>query len=176
MDQDRETVRLKSGRTVWRDPLADTWGTFVAEDLGPWHLFGGLTFDQERFARYQVRVGKSTRTYVRPPGWRLPRDLAERLFHRWESDVRALVGPVEYVVALEYHRNGWPHLHPLLRLDRGLQQGDIAALGTLWRERCGLEALEVPRDRLAVCAYAAKYLSKDLARGDVILSPGLTAR
>jgi len=74
-------------------------------------------------------------------------------------------------VALEYQKNGWPHFHPLLRLAGGLQPGDIARLGQAWYKPHGYARLEPPRSRVDVCSYAAKYLAKDLSRGDVIFWP-----
>jgi hypothetical protein len=75
------------------------------------------------------------------------------------------------VLALEYQKNGWPHLHPLLRLRGGLEDGDIRRLGSLWFGRFGGNRLEAPRCADDVSAYAAKYLVKDLARGDVLFWP-----
>jgi hypothetical protein len=75
------------------------------------------------------------------------------------------------VVALEYQKNGWPHFHPLLRLPGGLQARDFAGLGQAWFREHGYARLEAPRSRDDVCVYAAKYLTKDLGRGDVIFWP-----
>jgi hypothetical protein len=75
------------------------------------------------------------------------------------------------VVALEYQKNGWPHFHPLLRLEGGVQDGDLRTLGPIWYQVAGYARLEVPRVRDEVCAYAAKYLSKGLDRGDVVFWP-----
>lgn len=135
--------------------VADAWGGWVAE-MGEWHVFGALTYDQRR--RLTV------------PG----SDVAKRHVSHWLRQApRELGRPVEAgVVALEYQRNGWPHFHPLLRLAGGLQPGDLARLGQLWFKRHGYAKLEPPRERAAVAAYAAKYLSKDLNRGDVIFFPG----
>ena len=89
-----------------------------------------------------------------------------------EHNARYPSRPVEAaVLALEYQKNGWPHLHPLLRLGGGLQDGDIARLGTLWFRRFGGNRLERPRSTADVAEYASKYLVKDLARGDVLFYP-----
>jgi hypothetical protein len=49
--------------------------------------------------------------------------------------------------------------------------GDIAALGRAWYLPHGGNRLAKPRDVADVCAYATKYLTKDLAKGDVIFWP-----
>ncbi len=92
---------------------------------------------------------------------------------QWLREAPAQLGrPVEAaVVALEYQKNGWPHLHPLMRVQGGLQGGEIRALGTWWYRHHGGNRLEEPRDVADVAAYASKYLVKDLSRGDVILWP-----
>lgn len=123
--------------------------------MGEWHVFGGLTYDPER------------RTTV--PG----SDVAKAHVRRWLREApRQLGRDVEAaVVALEYQKNGWPHFHPLLRLAGGLQMGDFRELGQAWYRRHGYARLEAPRDQGDVAAYAAKYLTKDLARGDVVFWP-----
>lgn len=129
--------------------------------MGEWHLFGGLTYDQRR-ARGGGQVG------VQPGA-----DVVKAHAVRWIKDFNKGRGrPIEAaVVALEYHKNGWPHLHPLLRIAGGLQGDEIKTLGGLWYREHGGNKLEVPRTREDVCAYASKYLVKDLARGDVVLWP-----
>ena len=144
--------------------VAEAWGEWVG-GLRDWQLFGGLTFDQGRVPS-EVVLG------VRVPRV-ISRDVAIGRFEGW---IRRSEGvwkrPVDYVAALEYQRNGWPHFHPLL--DVGvLGDGDIEALGALWFADNGYGRLEVPRDHAAVCAYSAKYLAKELAVGDVLLSRGL---
>jgi hypothetical protein len=89
------------------------------------------------------------------------RETNRQLSHRVEAGV----------IALEYQKNGWPHFHPLLRLSGGLQQGDLAVLGPAWFKPHGYARLEAPRGGDQVAAYAAKYLTKDLARGDVVFWP-----
>ena len=79
---------------------------------------------------------------------------------------------VEYVVAMEFHKTGWPHFHPLLDVGE-LQEGDIQRVGGLWFRQNGYARLERPRNSQRVAAYAAKYLFKDIASGDVVLSDGL---
>jgi hypothetical protein len=157
---------MEMERTVYRprrdhQAVADAWGDWIA-GMGEWHLFGGLTYDQRR--RRLDGTGMPI-----PPG----ADVARRHVLRWLGDGSERLGrPVEAaVVALEYQRNGWPHFHPLLRLPGGLAGNELQELGGLWFERHGYAKLEPPRDRADVCAYAAKYLSKDLARGDVLFWP-----
>jgi hypothetical protein len=132
----------------------DAWSGWVAE-MGEWHVFGALTYRQR---------GRTT-----VPG----ADVAKRHVQRWLREAERSIGrPVEAaVVALEYQRNGWPHFHPLLRLPGGLQAGDLAGMGQSWYRHHGYARLEPPRERSAVAAYAAKYLTKDLSRGDVIFWP-----
>jgi hypothetical protein len=142
--------------------VTNAWAEWVA-GLGEWHIFGGLTYDQRR----------SRAPGLQAPGVRPGADVVKRHALAWLKEAPKSVGrPVEAaVVALEYQKNGWPHLHPLLRLAGGVRDGDIAALGRLWFDAHGGNRLEVPRSRSDVCAYAAKYLVKDLARGDVLLFP-----
>jgi hypothetical protein len=123
--------------------------------MGDWHVFGALTYDQRR------------RTTV--PG----ADVARAHVRRWLRDApkRAGLDVESAVVALEYQRNGWPHFHPLLRLRGGARAGDFGRLGQSWFKPHGYAKLERPRNQLDVAAYAAKYLTKDLATGDVIFWP-----
>lgn len=123
--------------------------------LGEWHLFGALTYrDQDdRPARGGEAVTRDCRTWLRK---------GEKLLGR----------PIEAgVLAIEHHKTGWPHVHPLLRLAGGLQYPDIQTLGQIWFNWHGYARLEAPRSAQDVCAYAAKYLAKDLSRGDVVLWP-----
>jgi hypothetical protein len=131
--------------------VSEAWGKWVAE-MGEWHVFGALTYDQRK------------RTTM--PG----ADVAKAHLWRWLGESQKTLGrPVEAaVVALEYQRNGWPHFHPLLRLPGGLRPNDLVSLGQAWYGVHGYARLEPPRDVNDVCSYAAKYLSKDLDRGDVI--------
>lgn len=158
------------------EALTTAWGDWIANN-GPWHLFGALTYDQER--RPLDRFGDHA-----PP----PADINRAHVRRWLRDgSRALAGRIEAgVIALEYQKNGWPHFHPLLRLSGGLQGNEFAQLGQAWFRKHGYARLEAPRDQSDVSAYAAKYLVKDLARGDVTFwplvggwpahQPGLSAR
>jgi hypothetical protein len=75
------------------------------------------------------------------------------------------------VVALEAHRNGWPHFHPLISVQGGLEGHEISTLGGLWYRASGYGRLEVPRSREDVCAYSAKYLTKSFDRGEVVIWP-----
>jgi len=118
-------------------------------------VFGGLTYDPAR-----------RRTDERgpvPPG----ADVVKAHARAWLRQSRAEAA----VVALEYQKNGWPHLHPLVRLPGGIRRGDLVELGQSWFSHHGYARLELPRSRTDTCAYASKYLAKDLDRGDVIFWP-----
>ncbi len=134
--------------------LTGAWGSWVA-GIGPWHLFGGLTYDPRR------REGLPGPEY--PP----------KHIRSWLGESERRLGrPIEAaIVALEYQRNGWPHYHPLLRLKGGLRDRDIKVLGQTWFERHGYARLETPRSVDDVAEYACKYLMKDLGRGDVMFWP-----
>lgn len=143
------------------DGVAEAWGSWIA-GMGEWHLFGGLTYDQRR-RREDGRGG-----FIAPGA-----DVAKGHVRRWLKEApRTLGRPIEAaVVALEYQRNGWPHFHPLLRIAGGLQGNELAQLGGAWFEHHGYARLGPPESPAAVCAYAAKYLAKDISRGDVIFWP-----
>lgn len=130
--------------------------------MGEWHVFGALTYDQRR------RRSDPGGAPIMPGA-----DVAKAHVRRWLTDAPKSIGrPVEAaVVALEYQKNGWPHFHPLLRLPGGIQRQDLVGLGQAWYGRHGYAKLELPRNRNDVCEYAAKYLAKDLGRGDVIFWP-----
>lgn len=141
--------------------LGEAWGQWVSE-MGRWDLFGGLTYDQRR-------CRPDGRGAFIAPGADVVKSHALKWLRQFgEQHGRSIEAAV---VALEYQKNGWPHLHPLLRVEGGLQGGEIRALGTAWYQAHGGNRLEVPRSNGDVAAYAAKYLTKDLARGDVIFWP-----
>jgi hypothetical protein len=143
------------------DAVTQAWGEWIAAQ-GPWHVFGGLTYDPAM--RRRDAAGGPT-----APGSDPIRAHA-RLWLR-ESD-KALGHRLEAaVVALEYQKSGWPHLHPLLRLAGGLQGAEFKTIGQLWFRRHGYAKLEEPLSQDDVSAYASKYLVKDLARGDVTFWP-----
>jgi hypothetical protein len=141
--------------------LATAWGEWIAAQ-GPWHVFGALTYDQRR-----------ERVTSAPHGTPVAADVARAHVRRWlRQGDKALGGRLEAaVVALEYQKNGWPHFHPLLRLAGGQLGREYATLGPLWFDQHGYARLEEPRTQLDVAAYAAKYLVKDLGRGDVLFWP-----
>jgi hypothetical protein len=160
-----------------RQAVTQAWGEWIA-GMGRWDLFGGLTYDQRRRAPRSPGPQRSSQVWgggqrLRYGPGRLGAEVAWQHVNSWlEYAPKRLGRPVEAaVVALEYQRNGWPHFHPLLRLAGGLQPHDIERLGSLWVERHGYNRLEPPRNRQDVCAYAAKYLSKDLGRGDILFWP-----
>jgi hypothetical protein len=132
--------------------------------LARWDLFGGLTFDQRRCPAEVIMGVKVPR--------RIPVDSARVRFQNFVGRAEKTLGrELKYVAALESQRNGWPHLHPLLSLEGGLQAGDVAALGGLWYDANGYGRLEAPRSLADVTGYCAKYLLKDLAIGALLISP-----
>lgn len=144
------------------DLVSEAWGEWVA-GLGEWHVFGGLTYRQAPV------VGNETRYQNGVPH---PEAVVKHVRSWLRESSRRIGRPVEAaVVAVESHKSGWPHCHPLVRLAGGLQYGDLAAMGQAWYERRGYARLEAPRGIDDVCRYAAKYLSKDLSRGDVVIWP-----
>ena len=176
------------------DELSEAWGEWVS-GLRDWQLFGGQTFDQRRRRLqlmetrsggvYEGKVNASTgnpRQYWGCPvsySFKLeaprevPRDVAIRRFERFvRRGEKVLQRPIDYVCALQAQKNGWIHYHPLLAVGE-LGGQEIATLGKLWFEEAGGCVLSVPRDDKAVSAYACRYLSRDLAGGDVLLSARL---
>jgi hypothetical protein len=136
------------------DEVTRAWGEWVS-GMGEWHVFGGLTYDQRR-------------TAYRPSDAGVRRDVL-----RWLGNSKG--HPAEFieaaVVSIEHHRNEWPHAHPLLRLRGGLGPRALAHLGQAWFRDHGYAKLERPQDQVAVASYAAKYLAKELGKGDVIFWP-----
>lgn len=156
---------MTASRRQLRAGASEALATFIGE-LAPWHLFGGLTFDQRRCPKERIGGTLVPR--------RIPVDVARGRFERYVAGAeRALGRRIEYVAGLESQRNGWPHFHPLLSLEGGLQGGDVVALGSLWYDANGYGRLEAPRSVEDVTGYCAKYLLKDLAVGDLLISPRL---
>ncbi len=165
-----------------RERARDAWTNWVSS-LRDWHLFGGLTFDPKR--RRLVPPGPQKNSTPSREAPRLTEDGQLRLsdaplasdvarcrVRNFLRDGESLLGRrIAAIVALEYHKNGWPHFHPLLSIEGGLRGGEIASLGGLWFEASGYNRLEVPRSSSDVCSYAAKYLTKGLDRGDIIIWP-----
>jgi hypothetical protein len=177
------------GRTAARDCAGceptrrhDAWGQWVAR-LREWHLCATLTVDPRRRLtvppgaqrsagagrlRWPVRLTETGISLGAP----MAGDVARRRVMTWLRHGEQLLGrPVAAVVAMEHHKNGWPHFHGLLGLDGGLRGREIAALGRLWFERNGYSELEVPRDVGAAASYASKYLTKELDTGGVLIHP-----
>jgi hypothetical protein len=99
-------------------------------------------------------------------------DVAKSRVRRWLKDGEELLGrPVSAIVAMEHHKSGWPHFHGLLGIDGGLRGREIAALGQLWYGANGFNKIEVPRSVGDCAAYAAKYLTKELDVGGVLIYP-----
>jgi hypothetical protein len=159
---------MEGSRRAMSRGAQEAMSGFIA-DMREWDLFGGLTFDQRRCRMeraWGLGGGKSP--------VRIPVDSARVRFQNFIGAAESVLGRrIEYVAALESHKNGWPHLHPLLSLEGGLQAGDIGLLGRLWYERQGYGRLEVPRSRADVTAYCAKYVSKDYGVGDLLMSRSL---
>jgi len=133
--------------------------------LARWDLFGGLTFDQRRCPQEVLFCGTKVPR-------RIPVDSARVRFQNFVRRAEKTLGrELRYVAALESQANGWPHLHPLLSLEGGLQAGDVIALGGLWYDANGYGRLEAPRSLADVTGYCAKYLLKDLATGALLISP-----
>lgn len=161
---------------------SDAWAQWIARQAD-WNLFGGLTFDPRRRVppppgpqRGEQRLRPGPRLTedgsVRLGGRPLAPDVARRRVWRFFRDSQDLLGrQLAGVVALEFHKNGWPHFHPLIAVEGGLQGGEVAALGGLWFAHSGGNRLEQPRSLADVSAYAAKYLTKGLDDGDLLLWP-----
>ena len=169
------------------------WGDWIA-GIGNWTLFGGETFDQKRRRLQPVRTrtveavqhgvnasgyprwfwgSPVSYSYVLDAPKQVSRDVAIRKFERFVRRAeRHLQRPVDYVCALQYQKNGWPHFHPLLDT-HGLVGNEIGVLSRLWREEAGGCELSVPRDGEAVSRYACRYASRDLADCDVLFGSRL---
>lgn len=142
--------------------VAEAWGEWVSS-MGEWHLFGALTYDPRRY------VMSSSGSVGRGPH---PEAVQKHVRAWLRESSRRLNRPIEAaVVAVEAHKSGWPHAHPLLRLAGGLQERDVTTIGEVWFERRGYAKLEAPRNVQDVAEYAAKYLSKDVLRGDILFWP-----
>jgi hypothetical protein len=116
--------------------------------------------------RWPARV-KEDGTPAAPP---MTREVAEAHVRRWlRLHERATGRPLTAIVALEYHRSGWPHFHGLLAGDAIATDVQRAYLRAQWNELAGYCRIETPLDVEACARYAAKYLTKSLDRGDVIL-------
>jgi hypothetical protein len=171
---------------------SDAWAEWVA-GLRTWDLFGGLTFDQRRPGR-DTRTSIGWRRVVTHPSWgttttrespRVTEDGAVRLARQpiardvavgrvmefFDQGEWALRRRLYGVVAVEHQRNGWPHFHPLIAVQGGLQGDEKRLLGGLWYRACGYGRLEEPRSRADTAAYASKYLVKDVDAGGVVIWP-----
>jgi len=143
-----------------RTPVSEAWGEWVT-GLAPWQLFGALTYDPKRTKpdgtlAYGHERGPSTES-------------VQKAVRKWHRDSEKLVGRMAVVAAIEAHKTGWPHVHPLVAFTHDLEPGELAAVGQVWYKMSGFARLEVPRSRDAVAAYASKYVTKELERGDVLL-------
>lgn len=189
--RDEFKVEMRGARRELEQAATEAMGEFFME-LGPWDIFGGETFDQRRrrFQRIETRtaepvcVGGDRWVWGHPVVYdyihELPRkvgvDGTREAFQNFIRRGRKALGRgIEYAAAIESQKNGWPHLHPLLKLEGGLRGGDIAALGRIWWEEYGLNKLAAPRSQNDVAGYCAKYLVKDVASGELLLSPRLGA-
>jgi len=183
---------MRGARREQEEAATEAMADFFME-LGPWDIFGGETFDQRRrrFQRIETRtaepvcVGGDRWVWGHPVVYdyihELPRkvgvDGTREAFQNFIRRGRKALGRgIEYAAAIESQKNGWPHLHPLLKVEEGLRGGDIAALGRIWWEEYGLNKLAAPRSQNDVAGYCAKYLVKDVACGELLLSPRLGQR
>lgn len=134
--------------------MREAWGGWVAE-MGKWDVFATLTYDPDKQPR------------------RLYPDVARAHLTHWLREGPKLIGrPIEAAItALEYQKNGTPHFHSVMRLPGGVRRGDFVQLGGAWFKLHGYAKLELPKSQDDVCAYATKYLFKDLDRGDVHFWP-----
>lgn len=142
--------------------MEEEWGKWIASQ-GEWHVFGALTYDPRK-RPHDHRWPYLERQATGP----------ECMDHarRWINESKRRLPRVEAaVIAMEWTKLGVPHLHPLVRVAGGLQGNEFATLGQVWFERHGYAFLERPRDQAAVSAYASKYLTKQLSRGDVFIWP-----
>ena len=161
-----EMVTAITFKTV--EQAKEAMGKMVA-GLRQWELFGTMTYDPNRYPKERMWV-----TYEVPRA--VPGDRAKKDFLGWVNDASGALGrPMEFVCGLEYQKNGWPHFHALLDLG-GVRDGDIARIGPLWYDRYGYDRLEIPRSVGDCAAYAAKYLVKDISRGDVLFSREVAER
>jgi hypothetical protein len=182
---------METAQRELEQAATEAMGEFFAE-LGPWDIFGGETFDQRR-RRFQRIETRTTEPVCVGGKWvwgypvvydyihELPRkvgvDSTRKAFQNFITRGRKALGRrIEYAAAVESQKNGWPHLHPLLKVEDGLRAGDMAALGRIWWQEYGLNKLAAPRSQEDVAGYCAKYLTKDLASGALLLSPRLGQR
>lgn len=136
------------------------WGEWVGS-LRRWDVFGGLTY------RDQLRPGDPYRLRGPRPLELVKRDV-EYLTREFKRQTGRRVEAT--VAAIESHQNGWPHVHPLMGVE-GFTDGDLRLLWGIWYEKHGAGKLSVPRSQDDVSRYAAKYLAKDIGRGDVVILP-----
>ncbi len=160
----------------------DAWAQWVGS-IRPWDLTATLTLDPRKRGQTWLGAQRGSGLTRMSPRLRedgsirladapMAGDVARSRVRRWLKDGVELLGrPVAGVVAMEHHKNGWPHFHGLLGIDGGLRGREIAALGQLWFQANGYAELEVPRSVGACAAYAAKYLTKELDAGDVLIYP-----
>jgi hypothetical protein len=177
--QEEIADEMNESRRAMVSGATEAMGGFLA-DLRPWHVFGGLTFDLRR-CRHGLRPDGSPCSAEELMGtWvprRIPLDVVKGRFEHYVRGARRALGRhIDYVVAIESHRSGWPHLHPLLSLQGGLHRGDLVTLGGLWYSENGYARLSVPRSSEDVTAYCGKYVAKDWGSGDLLFSSGLGVR
>ena len=156
---------LVASRRELKGRCEQEMGAFV-RDLGPWSLFGTLTFEPFSMAGYE-----SANALEPPSVWKgrlavpaVSRWTAMRRFRYFLEQASKAVGrPTVGVVALEPHESGQPHGHPLLGIEGGVVGDEIRRLGELWRDYNGNGwiRLEEPRSIEDVAGYCAKYIAKD---------------
>ncbi len=165
----------------------------VQQAMGDWILsqmrpdvFGGLTHDPKRrqvkleaqranqrgFTRIAPRLTDHADSPRRMSDIPIGRDPAIARVHEWLTECEQATGKgITGAVALEFHRNGAPHFHPLLELAGGLDQGDIVKMGLPWYRANGGNRLQRPRNHAETAQYCAKYVCKGPEHGDLLFWP-----
>jgi hypothetical protein len=161
----------------------DAWSQWVGS-LRPWDAMANLTFDPKRRpvvppgAQRTAGSGGRLKWPVRLTeggaelGAPMAGDVARRKVRTWLRDAQAEIGrQLVAVGAMEHHKNGWPHFHMLVGIDGGMRGGELTVLRQLWNARNGGNDIKPPRSVGDCAAYAAKYLTKDLDVGGVLIHP-----
>lgn len=138
-------LQAKAGAVEWMGALA------------PWDLYATLTYDQRRF---DDDAGDGTcDAYVRSF------QACARDVEAYRSALSAVLHrEVTAAVAIEAHRNGWPHAHALLAMD-GVNSLGFVRAGRLWWDNHGfalISRVDLSRS-YSLAAYITKYFTKQNA-------------